>query len=242
MQKNKPATHGNSSIDALSSAPIGRRKLLQTSLGVAGAAVGAAAFGSGVARAQQCVVTPQQTEGPFYPLDFALGTDADLTLAEGRTAAARGDVIYVAGTVRDQNCTPVANALVEIWQAAASGRYNHPGDDSGLEPDPNFQGFGRVLTDSAGRYMFKTIVPGKYPAAQGWERPPHIHFKISRRGYQEMITQMYFAGDALNDRDRILRAIPAAERASVMVTLRPPQDGMDPRSRSCVFDVAIRRL
>ena len=224
---------------------IARRLLIKRSLGfagsVAGLALGAGPF-SRMASAQGCVRTPTQTRGPFYPVDFSLGVDMDLTWVEGRSVPAAGEIIYVRGVVLDQNCTPVPNAQVEIWQAAASGRYSHPGDQSGLDIDPNFQGFGRAQTDEQGRWIFKTIKPGKYPAAPGWERPPHIHFKVSKRGYRELVTQMYFAGDPLNDEDRVLQGLPAEDRASLVVELRDPEPSMDPLARLCDFPITLERL
>ncbi len=223
---------------------FGRRHLIRKGLGFAGGVLGVAAAApfATTAFGQSCGRTPTQTRGPFYPVDFSLGVDSDLTKVEGRVAAASGRVIYVRGVVRDQNCVPVSNATVEIWQAAASGRYSHPGDDSGLEVDPNFQGFGRVQTDELGRWVFKTIKPGKYPAAPGWERPPHIHFKVAKRGFRELITQMYFAGDPLNDQDRVLLDLSPAERASVIVELNAPGPGMDPQSQQCNFPITLVRL
>ena len=134
-------------------------------------------------------LTPRQTEGPFYPVEDQLDTDADLIRLEGSSLFALGEVIIVKGQVTDQNCNPVKGALVEIWQACASGKYNHPSDPNTAPIDPNFQYWGKSVTDDQGRYKFRTILPGAYPADTDWMRPPHIHFKISRVGYKELITQ-----------------------------------------------------
>lgn len=219
-----------------------RRRLLKLSLGmVAGAPLLASRAAEACAPA-----TPAQTEGPFYPVTSQADRDWDLTTVAGRTRAPRGEKIYIVGQVFDQNCAAVAGALVEIWQAAASGRYNHPGDTSGLKLDPNFQYWGRVLTDEKGRYLFKTIIPGDYPASSSWQRPPHIHFKVQKRGFRELTTQMYFGGHALNARDLILKALPATERERVVVDLRPT--GRDPVTGKTMdlrwgrFDIGIARI
>jgi len=123
----------------------------------------------------------------------------------------------VEGQVLDEAGKPVPGALVDIWQANAAGRYDHE-DDPALAPlDPNFQGWGMVKTDDQGRYAFTTIKPGAYSVDAEWSRPPHIHFKVSRRGYHELTTQMYFAGESLNETDRLLRDVPEDRRGLLVV-------------------------
>jgi protocatechuate 3,4-dioxygenase beta subunit len=214
-----------------------RRSLLRAALGLTFGGLASRAIAADCAPA-----TPPQTEGPFYPVRPHSDTNWDLTFVEGGRGRAAGDVVLVTGAVTDQDCSPVAGALVEIWQACASGRYDHPGDDSGLELDPHFQYWGRVLSDDQGRYLFKTIIPGDYPAGPGWQRPPHIHFKVTKRGFRELTTQMYFAGNPLNDRDQILAEVPEAERASVVIPVQDadPASGLD--ERFCRFDLGVRRF
>lgn len=208
--------------------PASRRQFLFGSLGAAGAL-----FHVRSALAQMCGLTPPQTEGPFYPLSKITGNRInDLTLRPGHSSLAKGEVVYITGTVVDEDCQPLKGALVEIWQAAASGRYDHPSDDSGLELDPNFKNWGEFITGEDGRYAFKTIVPGHYPADVDWERPPHVHYKISKLGHHELTTQLYFTpssftGDKaalvekLNRLDKILLAVPESERDSVIVEFKP---------------------
>src|SRR5438552_2220640 len=103
-----------------------RRKVLTVFLGSAGALMTSRAWAGAVRAA--CGITPAQTEGPFYPVKDQADKDTDLTQVSGRITKAKGDVIYVRGRVQDQACRPVAGALVEIWQACATGKYNHPSD------------------------------------------------------------------------------------------------------------------
>ena len=196
-----------------------RRNVLKASLG----ALGVLASTSALAKSFDavCRTTPPQTEGPFYPVKDQADKDADLTQVQGRPNRARGDVVYIVGIVSDESCRPVPGALVEIWQACASGKYNHPGDDNTAPLDPDFQYWGRALTDANGEYRFKTILPGAYPADTDWMRPPHIHYKVHRRGYHELTTQMYFEGNPYNAGDKILQAVPANERESVVVAFAP---------------------
>lgn len=189
-----------------------RRSLLVNSL----VAVGGLVVGVPAARALSCGVTPEQTEGPFYPDMDQADKDTDLTTVQGRTGQALGRMILVQGVVSDEECRPVAGVMVEIWQACESGKYNHRSDPNPARLDPNFQYWGKALTDGYGFYRFKTVVPGAYQASASWRRPPHIHFKVHKLGYHELITQLYFQGDPLNDRDLILKQIPLAERARVI--------------------------
>jgi len=152
--------------------------------------------------------TITETTGPsfsasrFPPL-------ADLTMATGKPAL--GERIIVAGTITDEDGRPVPNTMVEIWQANATGRYDHPADQHDAPLDPNFHGAGRVFTDANGHYRFLTVRPGAYPwpnHRNAW-RPNHIHFSYFGPAFAtRLITQMYFPGDPLLAFDPIFHAVP----------------------------------
>ena len=198
-----------------------RRKVLTLGMGVAGALIGKAAV------AKVCSsLTPAQTEGPFYPMRDQADKDSDLTRVAGRSEEAEGQKIILAGQVQDDKCQPVEGALVEIWQACHTGKYNHPGDPNPAKKDPNFQYWGRSLTNQEGRYSFKTIIPGEYQASTNWVRPPHIHMKVHRRGFQELTTQVYFEGYANNKTDRILLGLSPEERAKVVIPFENDSRGL----------------
>ena len=122
-----------------------------------------------------------------------------------------GERIILHGRVLDQNSKPVANTLVEIWQANAGGRYRHKKDTYLAPIDPNFGGCGRTLTDENGYYYFRTVKPGAYPwrnYINSW-RPAHIHLSIFGSGFaQRLITQCYFEGDPLIPECPIVQSIP----------------------------------
>lgn len=208
-----------------------RRHLLQTGL----ATLGGLLVASRASAADVCRITPEQTEGPFYPVRDQADKDADLTNVVGGKNNALGEVITIEGIVKDQDCKPVPGVLVEIWQACASGKYNHPGDPNTAPLDPNFQYWGKALSDANGFYRFKTIKPGAYQATASWKRPPHIHFKIQKLGYRGLITQLYFAGDALNDKDLILKDLSPEDQKSVVA---PLVSGKGPFP-TATFDIAI---
>lgn len=218
-----------------------RRGFFKASLGGVLAGVGLSGLSLGKTVAAACGLTPPQTEGPFYPNKDQADKDNDLTWVKGRRERASGQIIQIAGRVTDEDCKPVPQALVEIWQACESGRYNHDGDPNPAPLDPNFQYWGKAITDGYGIYAFTTIMPGHYPATPTWIRPSHIHFKISKRGFHELTTQMYFEGNPYNEGDRILRALPPEEQRRVIVRLE--ETGVaEPGSKLCRFDITIHEV
>jgi protocatechuate 3,4-dioxygenase, beta subunit len=156
--------------------------------------------------------TITETTGPaFTPERCPPITD----LTGTRGGEAKGERIVVAGRVIDEDNRPVPHTMIEVWQANAAGRYDHPGDRHDAPLDPNFHGAGRVFTDAEGRYKLVTITPGAYPWPNGpnaW-RARHIHFSLFGNGFaSRLITQMYFPGDPLLATDPIYHGIPE-ERA-----------------------------
>ena len=197
-----------------------RRSFLKLA-GLSGAA--ALVTMQGVSAMDSCDFRPnaQQPLGPFYPKQFPLDTDVDLTRVTGRSQVARGERVIVEGIITDEFCRPVSGAIVEIWQACHTGKYNHPSDTSTNPLDENFQYYGTMRTNERGEYVFKTIKPGSYLASNTWRRPPHIHYKVSLRGYRELVSQMYFEGDNLNQTDLILLDLQAEEQKKVIVRFTP---------------------
>ena len=184
------------------------------------------------------LTTPAQTEGPFYPLQKPIDQDADLTLVGNSGKRAAGDPLLVQGRVLTPDSNPVANALVEIWQTNAWGRYQDRRDRSGSPWDPNFQGYGHAITSSDGSYAFHTIKPVAY--GQFFRRrTPHIHFRISGRQFNRLTTQMYFYGESENANDGPLNRISdPATRERLIIDLRPAQ-GQDTKTRLAVFNIVV---
>lgn len=175
--------------------------------------------------------TPRQTEGPFYPVDWSGETDNDLVVVRGEAARALGQVAHVNGRVFDSAGRPVADALVEIWQCDANGRYRHPSDAYGKPRDRGFQGYGRMLTTDAGGYSFRTIRPVAYSG-----RAPHIHFRVRRGGREVLTTQLYVAGDPLNERDGLFRR--EANRDALSAPFLPA-NGLEDGALAATFDIRL---
>jgi protocatechuate 3,4-dioxygenase beta subunit len=154
--------------------------------------------------------------GPAFGAERVGETDADLT--RQHAGEPLGERIIVSGRVLESDGRPIANTLVEVWQANAAGRYLHDGDRHPAPLDPNFSGAGRCVTDPQGNYRFVTIKPGAYPWRNhdnAW-RPAHIHFSLFGRAFtQRLITQMYFPGDPLFGQDPVFNSVrdePARQR------------------------------
>jgi protocatechuate 3,4-dioxygenase beta subunit len=185
--------------------------------------------------ATELIATPAQTEGPFYPTDWSGDADNDLVRVIGEDAQAQGQITHILGRVLDTSGAPILGAAIEIWQCDATGNYRNPRDAHSLHKrDGSFQGRGRATADAQGGYRFRTIKPAAYPG-----RTPHIHFAITAPGHEPLITQMYVAGEALNERDGILNSISdKRQRDSVIVSLRPGES-LEPAALVGNFDIVI---
>ena len=185
------------------------------------------------AAAAALVATPRQTAGPFYPTDLPAEADWDLARMAGAPPA-QGTIAYIGGSILDASGNPLAGTRVEIWQCDANGRYRHPRDVSLTRArDAGFQGFGRVVTDAAGAYRFRTIRPVAYPG-----RTPHIHFAVIAPGAAPFVTQMYVAGEPGNARDGVLNGVADAQaRARLIVALAP--SAAEPGALEGRFDIVL---
>ena len=205
------------------------------------------------------VVAHPLREDPDFKGPLVLANDDDLTRLQGKPGMAQGQIIYFRGQIlRSMSgekagtnlCQPLAYATVVLWQANSFGRYNHRGDSSSdltfphpktgklIERvyDDHFQYYGKAVTDEQGQFQFKTILPGFYPAADDWYRPPHLHFSVRADGIPEFVTQTYFKGEALpehelieelNAKDWILRdpRMPSDQQERVIVEFQKDSAG-----------------
>lgn len=178
------------------------------------------AFTASTSAAALLSPTPRQSAGPFYPTEPSLDDDNDLTTINGQDGVALGQVSDLSGRLLDLNGEPIRSTRIEIWQCDANGRYRHPGDRGGRDPDPGFQGFGKNITDAAGRYRFRTILPVPYPG-----RAPHIHMAVFPEGERPFTTQIYVEGDSHNAVDFLYGRLSPEERSLVTANFRPSSGG-----------------
>ena len=167
--------------------------------------------------------TPSQTAGPYFSM--RLGGEGQNVLA---AAGVPGERIRIEGTVVDGDGAPVEDALLEIWQANAGGRYRHPDDIRGeIALDDGFVGFGRAETEfTTGEYWFETIKPGPVPDAEGESQAPHINVVVQARGMlNPLYTRIYFADeDEANAQDQVLSHVPRERRHTLVASLATGSD------------------
>lgn len=175
------------------------------------------------------VITPGMITGPFYPDRMPDDRDWDLLRNGGLESGAAP--LIVEGVVKGvfgPPAMPVNNALVELWQCDAGGRYLHTEDAGATPRDAGFQGYGAVRTDAEGRYRFRTLKPPSYTADAGpfgiITRAPHIHMAVTVDGVRRLTTQLFFAGEPLNAQDVELARVPEPERQAALMTT--PADGV----------------
>lgn len=156
--------------------------------------------------------TPSQTVGPYFRIGFSWLERGDL--AEGAEGGTR---VTIRGRVLDGEGQAVPDAVLEIWQADAQGRYAHPEDASNLAAANGFFGFGRVSTNQQGEFCFTTLKPGSVPESNGNQQAPHLEVSVFMRGLlRRLITRMYFPAEPANETDLVLGLVPAARRHTLI--------------------------
>lgn len=155
------------------------------------------------------VSTPSATVGPFFPTHYFGPNDHDLTVVQGGSTPARGQKIYIGGTVFEAGRVPRWNSIVEIWQPDAGGRFAHPNDPGHAEADPNFMGWGRRASEDDGWYDFISVKPGGYAdPITGSARAPHINVSVMGSGLmRRLVTTFFFPDEAANAADPVYCAI-----------------------------------
>lgn len=165
------------------------------------------------------LLTSSQTVGPFFAPALLREDARRNVLTQPETA---GERIRIEGRVLDGDGMPVPDAMVEIWQANAHGRYNHPADQGLVPLDPSFLGFGRSGTAEDGSYWFETVKPGSVPFDSERMQAPHICFTVFSRGLlNHVMTRLYFADEPSNAADPVLQCVPEERRASLLARGEP---------------------
>lgn len=172
-----------------------------------------------------------QTAGPYVHIGLAPGA-AGFRIFERELGwdiagpNAKGERIRVEGMVIDGTGSPVKDALIEVWQANAEGRYAHP--EGGGPVEDGFRGWGRVITDfETGAWGFETIKPGALTGRSGRRMAPHLNLWIVARGINiGLNTRMYFGDEAeANAEDPVLNLIEWERRRASLIAERAERDG-----------------
>jgi protocatechuate 3,4-dioxygenase alpha subunit len=161
--------------------------------------------------------TPSQTVGPFFSIGLDRMNCADL--AEGSA----GERVAIRGRVLDGDGQPVPDAVLEIWQADADGRYHHPEHADPRNNATPFVGFGRIPTDDRGQFSFTTVKPGPVFGPDGKPQAPHLQILVFMRGLlRQLVTRMYFPGEPLNASDMVLQIVPESRRETLIARRTAP--------------------
>jgi protocatechuate 3,4-dioxygenase alpha subunit len=184
--------------------------------------------------------TSSQTIGPFFAYGLLPDTYGHTSIAGNvlTTPQTKGERIRVEGAVLDGKGAPVTDALLEIWQANAAGRYRHVADNRDAVPlDQAFAGFGRALTDSNGIFRFDTIKPGRVPGRGNTLQAPHIGLIVFARGMPvHAYSRIYFSDEAkANGEDPVLASVDPARRGTLIAGRRDEAGGAVYR-----FDVRLQ--
>ncbi len=159
-------------------------------------------------------LTSSQTVGPFFGPALLREDALRNVLIQPDTV---GERIRIEGRVLDGDGLAVPDAMVEIWQANAYGRYNHSADKGPAQLDQTFWGFGRSGTTEEGNYWFETIKPGRVPFSQEQFQAPHICLTVFSRGLlNHLVTRMYFEDEQSNVEDPILLCVPEERRSTLL--------------------------
>jgi protocatechuate 3,4-dioxygenase beta subunit len=205
-----------------------RRRFLQ------GCTLSAAALATPGVFAEELTITPNQTDGPFYPPKLPLDTDNDLIIVNDNITPAVGTISHFTGKILDVKGNPVRGAWVEIWQCDSNGAYLHPRSSNFDKIDANFQSFGRFLTGMTGEYYFRTIKPVPYPG-----RTPHIHVKVKVKGQRDFSTQCYIKGEPQNQRDGIFMSVRDPKKQAALVADYKPVAGSKIGELLANFDIVL---
>ena len=156
--------------------------------------------------------TTWQTVGPFFRIGCHW-LNQDNLVGEGVS----GERVTIQGRVMDGDGVPVPDAMIEIWQANAQGRYAHPEDTQSKLLEPGFTGYGRIPTDGDGVFRFTTIKPGPVPGPDRKDQAPHILVSVFMRGLlTRLITRIYFPDDPHNATDYVLNLVEPERRSTLI--------------------------
>lgn len=189
---------------------------------------------------EQLIPTASSTVGPYFHIGLTW-----LNHTAMATAETAGRQIVITGRAIDGNGDAIPDAMIELWQANAAGRYDHPEDGSDKPVDASFHGYGRSRTDNDGTFRFVTVKPGPVPGPGNTLQAPHIVVALFMRGLlKHLYTRIYFADEAAaNAADPILGLIDDAGRRNTLLA-QPGADGeyrwdivMQGENETVFFDV-----
>jgi protocatechuate 3,4-dioxygenase, alpha subunit len=159
--------------------------------------------------------SPSQTVGPYLSLGLPWVDGPNVVAEDTR------DAVWIRGTVTDGAGDPVADGMVETWQADPEGRFNHPDDPRGAHAEAGFRGFARCLTGPRGEYAVRTVKPGRVPGFEGGMQAPHVDVTVFARGLlKHLVTRIYFEDEPSNAEDPVLAHVTDPARRATLLAAR----------------------
>jgi protocatechuate 3,4-dioxygenase, alpha subunit len=156
--------------------------------------------------------TTSQTVGPFFSIGLCTAIKKDLV-----GTGTSGERVTITGQVFDGDGKPVPDAILEIWQANAFGKYAHPEDQQDKPVEASFSGYGRIPSDDEGKFRFTTIKPGQVPDLDGKLQAPHIVVSVFARGLlRRLVTRIYFPDEPANAADFALNLVEPSRRETLI--------------------------
>jgi len=204
---------------------ISRRRLLGLALGgtmaLACSALLPAAAQAADAFVINCHAPTPSSSAASHPGVNKIILSNNLARPAGKAMVAPGQLLHITGRVTDENCVPVINAIIDLWQTNPFGDYRYATRDELLNPEPLFAGSGRAVTDNMGRYEFTTLFPGAYG-----RHAPHVNLRITHPDFSSLNTTMYFRGDRRNSSDPRFTALSSTSQSLLLgdVTLQQPEN------------------
>lgn len=182
----------------------------------------------------KCHAPTPSVSSSNYPGVNKIILSNNLARPAGKAINANGQLLFLSGRITDENCVPISNAIVDIWQTNPFGEYRWAARDELLNPEPIFAGSGRAVTDNLGRYQFTTLFPGG-----NGKNAPHIYMRIQHPDFKPLDTSMYFRGDRRNSGDPKFRALKSDSQALLLGNVSPrdplrPETGLD-----AVFNITL---
>ena len=181
----------------------------------------------------ECAITPADAS-TSYPGASRISNSNKLAQPTGKAVAAEGQQVYFYGRLFDENCVPLKDAEIELWQANPYGKYRYASMEELATPDPVFAGAGRTYTDNVGEFAFITLFPGGYG-----NHAPHVHLRISHPDIRTRTVTVFFAGDNRNDNDPTLKRIRPLLRDRVLAHIEPRADGNDTEPMQAHIDITV---
>jgi protocatechuate 3,4-dioxygenase alpha subunit len=164
--------------------------------------------------------TAMQTVGPYFHIGLSWLESQSLA-----AAGVPGARVTIEGRVLDGDGKPVNDALIEVWQANAHGRYAHPEDRQDKPIESGFKGFARLATDEGGAFRLATIKPGRVPGRDGVLQAPHLVVVVFMRGLlKQLVTRMYFPDEPSNAQDPVLQLIDPERRSTLLAQHKKGRD------------------